>query len=66
MGLDVGGAVTALRALVTACSQDTITTQSTATTPPSARTDGFEEVGTVSQLNQDGKIYNKNFAQGSL
>ncbi len=63
----VGGLATYLPVAIAACSPEPRgTSPTTEPTPPPApapvpRADGFLDVGTVEQLNQDGQILNKKF-----
>jgi cytochrome b6-f complex iron-sulfur subunit len=57
----VGSAASSLPGMITACSQ----TNSQQTTTP-VRADGFQEVGTVAELDKNGQILNEKLAAGKV
>ncbi|MBW4514728.1 MAG: Rieske (2Fe-2S) protein [Timaviella obliquedivisa GSE-PSE-MK23-08B] len=59
----VSGVMSTLPATVTACGQQTSTSQAPAA-PAAPRTDGFEVVGTVADLDQKGQILNEKLLLG--
>ncbi|NJR38767.1 MAG: ubiquinol-cytochrome c reductase iron-sulfur subunit [Leptolyngbyaceae cyanobacterium CSU_1_4] len=59
----VSGVITALPATVTACGQQTSTSQAPAA-PIALRTDGFEVTGTVAELEQKGQLLNEKMLLG--
>lgn len=60
----VSGVISALPATVTACGQQTSTSQAPAVPAASSRTDGFEVVGTVADLDKNGQLLNEKMALG--
>jgi cytochrome b6-f complex iron-sulfur subunit len=64
----VGGVISALPATVTACGQQTAASDPAASVPvvaaASPRTDGFEVVGTVADLDKTGQLLNEKLAIG--
>lgn len=63
MWVGIGGVASYLPVALAACSPKS--TESTSTTS-SANADGFQPVGTVTELDQKGHILNKNFSAGSV
>jgi cytochrome b6-f complex iron-sulfur subunit len=63
MWVGIGGLASSLPVALTACSPKTEKSESP-TLPK--RTDGFQSVGTVAELNQKGQLLNKQFAGGSV
>ena len=63
MWVGVGGVASSLPIAIAACSPQDKKSESAATPK---RPDGFQSVGTVTELNQKGQILKKEFASGAL
>jgi cytochrome b6-f complex iron-sulfur subunit len=63
MWVGIGGLASSLPVALAACSPKSEKSESPTL---SKRTDGFQSVGTVAELNQKGQLLNKEFAGGSV
>lgn len=63
MWVGVGGVASSLPIALAACSPKAEKSESPASPP---RADGFQSVGTLTELNQKGQILNQEFAKGGL
>jgi cytochrome b6-f complex iron-sulfur subunit len=63
MWVGVGGVASSLPIAIAACSPQDTKSESPATPK---RLDGFQSIGTVTELNQKGQILKKEFASGAL
>lgn len=63
MWVGIGGIASSLPVAIAACTPQSEKSQAPATP---RRTDGFQSIGTVAELNQKGQILNKEFAGSSV